>query len=69
MAPPTAHKSFFQASFEIPGPVAAGVLGAHLVVLAAPLALIWAVDVYAGQLATPIAYTTLVKLAAAIYVG
>ena len=55
--------------FEIPAGVATWVLFAHFFVLASPLAVIWAVDAYAGQLSTAIAHPTLIKLASAIYIG
>jgi hypothetical protein len=58
-----------QQEFDIPAPVAAWVLLTHFFVLACPLALIWAVDVYASQLPTAIAHPTLIKIAAAIYIG
>jgi hypothetical protein len=55
--------------FEISGGVAAWVLFAHLFVLASPLALIWAIDVYAGQLPIAVAHPTLIRIASAIYIG
>lgn len=55
--------------FEIPTHVATWVVLTHFFVLASPLALIWAVDVYGSLLPNAIAYPTLVKLASAVYIG
>ncbi|MGI9309375.1 MAG: hypothetical protein ACR2P6_08935 [Gammaproteobacteria bacterium] len=56
-----------QQEFDIPAPVATWVLLTHFFVLAVPLAVIWAVDVYASQLA--FAHPTMIKLASAVYIG
>ena len=55
--------------FNIPAGIATWLVLTHLFVLATPLVLIWAVDVYGSLLPNAIAHPTLVKLACAIYIG
>jgi hypothetical protein len=55
--------------FDLPVPIAIWVVLTHFFVLACPLAVIWAVDVYGSMLPNSIAHPTLVKIASAIYIG
>ena len=65
-------KSFAQQlreEFDLPVPIAIWVVLTHFFVLACPLAVIWAIDVYAELLPVPLANATLVKIASAVYIG
>jgi hypothetical protein len=65
-------KSFAQQlreEFDLPVPTAVWVVLTHLAPLAAPLAVIWAIDVYGDMLPVPLANATLIKLASAVYIG
>lgn len=55
--------------FDLPTPIAIWVVITHVFVLSCPLALIWAVDKYAGLLPQSLANATLVQLASAVYIG
>lgn len=55
--------------FDLPVSTAVWVVATHIFVLACPLSLIWAVDVYGDSLPTAFANATLVKIACAVYIG
>jgi hypothetical protein len=55
--------------FDLPVGIATWVAATHIWVLASPLALIWAVDIYADALPTALVNVTLVKIASAIYMA
>jgi hypothetical protein len=55
--------------FDIPAPIAVWVVATHIFVLACPLALIWAIDVYGDLLPQALANATLIKIASAVYIG
>jgi hypothetical protein len=64
-----AFRDQLRQEFDLPAPIAIWVVVTHFFVLACPLAVIWAVDVYSSMLPNAIAHPTLVKLASAIYIG
>ena len=55
--------------FDLTPPMAAWIVITHFFVLACPLVLMWAVNVYGGLLAQPFASPILVQLASAVYIG
>jgi hypothetical protein len=64
-----AFRDQLRQEFDLPAPIAIWVVLTHFFVLACPLAVIWAVDVYSSMLPNAIAHPTLIKLASAIYIG
>ena len=65
----TSFRQQLKEEFDLPAPIAVWIVITHIFVLACPLTLIWAIDVYGNLLPRPLAYPTLIKLASAVYIG